>query len=143
MPYKNYEWMSKKEAQSFNPYTVDLDGDIGYILEVDLKYPKKLHSLHNDYPLGPERFKIKYNNLSRYSKKEYFRIHGHKNYKSSKLTATLFNKYHYIIHIKNLKLYTDLGLKILKIHRILKFNQKAFLKDFIRKCTDQRKKVLD
>ena len=141
MPYKNYEWLSEEEIRSFNPSTVDLNGEIGYILEVDLKYPKKLHYLHNDYPLAPERFSIGFNNLSRFSKKEHLRVHGNNNYKSSKLFATLFNKSNYVIHIKNLKLYTDLGLEILKIHKIMKFEQKAFLKDFIRKCTDQRKKA--
>ena len=141
MPYRNYEWMTEEGVQLFNPHTVDLNGEIGYILEVDLKYPKNLHNLHNDYPLGPEKFKISYENLSKYSKSEHFRIHGNKNYKSSKLFATLHDKKKYIIHIKNLRLYTDLGLKILKIHRVLKFEQKAFLKDFIRKCTDQRKKA--
>ena len=28
---------------------------IGYLLEVDLKYPNKLHELQNDYPIAPEK----------------------------------------------------------------------------------------
>ena len=32
----------------------------GYILEVDLKYPEKLHKLHNDYLLAPEKLAIPY-----------------------------------------------------------------------------------
>ena len=28
---------------------------IGYLLEVELKYPNKLHELHNDYPITPEK----------------------------------------------------------------------------------------
>ena len=27
---------------------------IGYVLEIDLKYPDELHELHNDFPLAPE-----------------------------------------------------------------------------------------
>ena len=38
----------------------------GYILQVDLKYPDKLHKLHNDYPLAPEKLEISCNMLSNY-----------------------------------------------------------------------------
>ena len=42
----------------------------GCILEVDLEYPKKLHDLHNEYPLAPERIEIKdclhHKNLKQY-----------------------------------------------------------------------------
>ena len=36
----------------------DKDSDKGYILEVDFKYPKNLHGLHEDLPFLPERMKI-------------------------------------------------------------------------------------
>ena len=39
------------------------------ILEVDLEYPKELHDLHNDYPLGPEKVKVTDEMLSNYCKK--------------------------------------------------------------------------
>ena len=38
----------------------------GCILEVDLEYSDELHELHNDYPLAPEKLKIRYNMLSNY-----------------------------------------------------------------------------
>ena len=38
----------------------------GYILEVDLEYPKKLHDIHNDYPLAPEKINIPKEWLSDY-----------------------------------------------------------------------------
>ena len=31
----------------------------GRVLEVDLKYPKELRELHNDYPLAPDKIEIK------------------------------------------------------------------------------------
>ena len=36
----------------------DKDSDKGFILEVDAKYPKNLHDLHNDLPFLHERIKI-------------------------------------------------------------------------------------
>ena len=38
-------------------------------MEVDLKYPDKLHELHNDYLLAPEKREISYDMLSNYCKK--------------------------------------------------------------------------
>ena len=42
---------------------------IGYLLEVDLEYPDKLHELHNDYPLAPEKLAVSSDMLSKYCKK--------------------------------------------------------------------------
>ncbi|CAB0043366.1 unnamed protein product, partial [Trichogramma brassicae] len=36
------------------PYTEEKDPNTGYILEVDLEYPKKLHDTHKDLPFCPE-----------------------------------------------------------------------------------------
>ena len=42
----------------------DEDSDKGYILEVDVEYPKNLLNLHSDLPILSERMKInKYNKL--------------------------------------------------------------------------------
>ena len=42
---------------------------VGFILKVDLQYPKKLHASHNDYPLAPEKRVVSYEMLSHYCKK--------------------------------------------------------------------------
>ena len=42
---------------------------IGYFLEVDLEYSDKLHELHNDYPLAPEKLAVSSDMLSKYCKK--------------------------------------------------------------------------
>ena len=34
------------------------ESDKGYFLEVDVQYLEKLHDLHNDLPILPERIKI-------------------------------------------------------------------------------------
>ena len=42
---------------------------IGQFLEVDLEYSDKLHELHNDYPLAPEKLAVSNDMLSKYCKK--------------------------------------------------------------------------
>ena len=41
---------------------------IGYFIECDLEYPKKLHYLHNDYPLAPEKLIVQDDWLSPFCK---------------------------------------------------------------------------
>ena len=88
----------------------DEDSDIGYILEVDVKYPKKLHDLHSDLPFSPERMKID---------------------KCKKLVCNLYNKKKYVVHIRSLKQALDHGLILKKIRRVIQFNQEAWLKPYI------------
>ena len=140
LPYDRYAWVSDDKIRKFDPLKTDLNGDIGYILEVDLEYPQKHHHHHSDYPLAPENYEICLDDLSRFSQREYLK-YNKSSYKSKKLTSTFFDRKKYVIHIQNLVLYMQLGMKLLKIHRILQFRQKPFLLDFIRKCTSARKKA--
>ena len=61
---KNYLLIAlngKKNMLKFNEDSIknhDEDNDKGYILETDVKYPKRLHNLHCDLPFLPERMKI-------------------------------------------------------------------------------------
>ena len=52
LPLNNFE-MTENELSNWRQIS-DQEGK-GCILEVDLEYPKELHSLHNNYPLTPER----------------------------------------------------------------------------------------
>ena len=43
-----------KNVDRFDVMSINEKSIIGYLLEVDLEYPDKLHELHNDYPLAPK-----------------------------------------------------------------------------------------
>ena len=51
--------------------------------------------------------------------------------KVKKLVANLHDKTEYVLHITNLKQALNHGLVLKKVHRLIKFNQKAFLISFI------------
>ena len=121
LPYGGFQWISPEEFVLDN---VRNDSDIGHILEVDLEYPKELHDLHNEYPYCPEHLKITPDMLSNYSK-NVASVNRMKCGDSSKLAATLGNKEKYVIHERNLKQAVDAGLVLRRIHRVLKFKQKA------------------
>ena len=78
------------------------------ILEVDLKYPKILHDLHNDYPLAPEIIKVAKNMLCEYAKPISDKYNISTNLVKM-VIPTLNNKEKYVLHYRNLQLYLDLG----------------------------------
>ena len=57
----------------------------------------------------------------------------------SKLIPTLRDKKEYVLHYRNQQLYLDLGLKIKKIHRVQKFDQSPWLKQYIGFNNEKRK----
>ena len=54
LPVNGFKWIN--DVKFIKNY--DEDSDKGYILEVDVKYSKKLHDLHSDLPFLPKRMKI-------------------------------------------------------------------------------------
>ena len=58
LPYRGFKWLNQKEISDFSLNSISENSSIGYILEVDLKYPSELHDLHNEYPLAPENLKL-------------------------------------------------------------------------------------
>ena len=137
LPTGDFKWMAEKQINKINLAQYNEDSNKGLILEVDLEYPKELHDLHNDYPLGPEKIKVTNNMLSGYCKKiqNKFKISTGLVHK---LFPTLCNKEKYVLHYRNLQLYLDLGLKVKKVHRVLEFNQSPWLKQYINFNTQKR-----
>ena len=117
------------------------DDDIGYILEVDLDYPKELHDLHKDYPLAPEIMCINENMLSQVQKDihKYYYGKDASDEKANKLVLNVMDKKKYVLHISALKFYLQQGLSLRKVHRAMSFKQANFLKPFIEFNTEKRK----
>ena len=120
LPDGEFKWV--KTVDNFDGNSISKNSLFGYILEVDLEYPDELHNLHHDYPLAPEKHEITHDMLSDYCKniayKYNIKVGGVK-----KLVPNLDKKTNYTVHYNNLQLYILLGIKLIKIYKILKFKQ--------------------
>ena len=122
LPYGGFTWL--KNVDEFEVNLISGKSPIVYIIEVDLEYPDELHVLHNDYPLATEKIAIPFDMLSDYCKKladEYGIKVG-----DVKLIPNLGDKTNY----RMLQLYLSLGVKLIKIRRVIKFRQS----DWMKKC---------
>ena len=119
LPVNDFKWVKQEELSKFNEDFIknyDENGNIGYFLEVDIDYPKELFNLHKDLPFLPERKKVE---------------------KVEKLICSIEDKEKYVIHIRALKQALNHGLKLKNVHRVVKFNQKAWLEP----CIDMNTKL--
>lgn len=112
LPLSNFRFLEQHEIDALDITQVHNEAKYGFILEVDLIYPKDLHKEHNDLPFCPEKC---------------IPPGG----KSSKLVPNLYDKYFYVIHYVHLKTCLKHGLKLKKIHRVITFLQDSYLKQYI------------
>ena len=76
--------------------------DKGYVLEIDISYPKELHNQHNDLPFMCEKMEI--NGVE-------------------KLVPNLRDKKNYVIHIQALNQVLQHRLMLDRIHQVIEFDQ--------------------
>ena len=154
MPFRGMRWLSCDEVQTLNYLDVSDDSTKGYILEVDILYPTELHDEHSDLPCAPIKRCVEHHELSPYSLEL---MQGSRAVQSSsishkatnqkhgattaKLIADLHDKTKYVVHYRNLKLYTRLGLKVTKVHRVVEFEQSNWLSKYIELNTNMRKEA--
>jgi hypothetical protein len=139
LPVGDFRWLKRQEIDELMLRIRDVpdDDETGYILEVDLGYPSHLHDLHNCYPLAVETVKITEEMLSLTSKTL---LEGRKFVKSKKLVPNL-NKVKYVVHYRNLKFYLGHGRTLRFVHRIVGFEQEAWLKPYIELNTHLRQQA--
>ena len=130
--YKNFKWS--------DDLTLDLNNLQKGIYEVDTKIPKELHDKFKDYPLCPEIKSINEDMLSEYQKYLNDKLNIKYNSTDKKLILDLLPKNNYKVYYKNLEYYINLGIKVTKVHRILTFDEKRFLKEYRDLNTELRKK---
>ena len=110
LPVNDFKWVKQEELSKFNEdfkNNYDENSNEGYFVEVDIDYPKELFNLHNDLPSLPERKKVE---------------------KVEKLICNIEHKEKYVIHRRALKQALNHGLIFKKVHRVIQFKQKAWLK---------------
>ncbi|XP_077279082.1 uncharacterized protein LOC143906713 [Temnothorax americanus] len=110
LPYANFQWLD--DPENFDATTVPADSNVGYILEVDLEYPRDLHDAHADLPLCPRRDKPP-------------------GKRQEKLLATLYDKSRYVTHYRNLQQCLRLGMRLTRVRRVLRFAQSPWLRVYI------------
>jgi hypothetical protein len=144
LPYGNFRWLTKTEitqlVKELKQNKID-DSNSGYIFETDCHYSHSLHDDHNEYALLPENIRITDNMISPQTKYLAEKFEKNTNTNVKKLTPNLMDKKNYIVHYKNLLQAIELGLEVGKVHRVLKFDQKAWLKPYIDFNTEKRQKA--
>ena len=119
-PVNSFEWI--KDTSQLNKVFIknyNAESDEKYFLQVDVQCLEKSHEFNNDSPFLPNRVEIE---------------------KVEKLAVNLHDKTEYFIHITNLKQISNHELALKKVHRVIIFNQNAWLKPYIDMNPDLRKK---
>ncbi|XP_054279772.1 uncharacterized protein LOC128997944 [Macrosteles quadrilineatus] len=139
LPYAQFEWLSRAECDDLNIADIPSDGEYGYVLEVDLEYPKDhaIHDKHSGLPFCPKVRKAPIYQLP-YSSDD---ITNSGAGRSNKLTATLTDKEEYVIHHRYLQQAMENGLRLCHIHRALRFKQSPWLKPYVTLNTELRERA--
>ena len=123
LPLNGFKWVKQKKISKFNEdFTTNYDENskIRYFFEVDFDYLKRLFDLLKDLLFFPESKKVN---------------------KVEKLTCSMEDKEKYVMHIRVLKQALNHGVELRKVHRIIQFNQKDWLKAYIDINTKLRKEA--
>ena len=147
LPFADFHWVSistlnvEKEILQLGE-----DSDWGFILEVSLKYPSRLHEEHSDFPLAPFHRSVSYEELSPYARFICDSFHLKSSCGIRKLTSTVEDRCCYILHYRNFQLYLSLGMELVKVHRAIKFRQAPIMKGYVEfnsKCRSQATNKFD
>jgi hypothetical protein len=129
--YGNFRYYTEQEIDNFDIEHYDEFGTHGLLLSVDLFIDESLHDFLSLLPPLPMHMEITPDMLSFYSK-NLLQMCNMKLGKAKRLVCTLKNVENYTIHASLLKLYVVLlKVQIVKIHKIIGYDQSFWLRDYI------------
>ncbi len=145
LPYGDFKWLENFNdlfPPNLNKWPSD-DGEYGYILVVDLEYPKEIHDQTATYPLAPCHENINADIYTIHMLEQWLisRSGGMKVRRERKLVASCNDKENYVVHYRTLKLYVKLGLRIKKISQVIQFKQSKWLAPYISGNIARRKQA--
>ena len=130
--YDRFKWLENANNSDINSIRKKR------LIKVDLKYLNELHKLRNFFILAPEKLAMPYDVLPDYCKNIADK-HGIKVGDFKKFIPNLADKTNYVVPYGNLQLYLSLGMKLTKIHKVLKFKQSLWMKLYIDFNSEKRK----
>ena len=145
LPVGDFEWIKEEELSSLFPMELDqwpdMDGDVGYILEVDLTYPGEIQRRTATYPLAPAHETIRADSFTIEMLEQWKQSCPVSKYvpDDRKLIASCNPKEQYVVHGKNLHFYLSQGMQLNKIHSVIRFSQKSWLAPYISGNIEKRK----
>ena len=132
LPTSDFRWLTREEIDDLNIEDENMDGDYGYLVELDLVYPEEIHDKTRDLPFAPEKCRISQSNFTPLQSDQYMSAYGNKGYPGyEKLLLTQWDKSKYTVHGKLLQFYLNNGMDYTYIHRVLKFKQTYIFRDYI------------
>ena len=128
LPYKDFQFTTTTLDTILN--TPD-DSDHGYYIVCDIDYINECKERTEQLALMPNKRKINDNELG-------YRERDGGKARSEKLILDQNNKTEYMVHYMMLKFYVKMGVKVTKIHRVIKFKQDYMCRDYIQNNTNKR-----
>lgn len=142
LPIGNFVFLTKEDVAKFHfNHPQSKQRSYNFLLEVDLSCPLEYQDNHKKFPLCPNHIEITKDILSPFNK-GLLKQHKCSATKSKKLTSNFFDKLNYIVLYDTLKFYLKRGMKLAKIHRIVKFDQAPWMKPFVEYNISQRQKAV-
>ena len=102
LPTRGFKWMEEEELNNWR--------NVPCTVEVHLEYPKELHDAHNEYRIAAEKLVVG---------------------KVEKLIPNLNDKTKYVGNHRALKCYEKHGIKVTKVHRGIKYQERSWMKEYI------------